>query len=374
MIDGMTGVIKARFGKWRKQRFAGHERFPSFTSGTIMVRDTGWRLGRDDKGLVLSVKLHAGLTERVQFALRADGGSAHAQARLLASGAASIKQGDCKLVWDDSDKKWSVRLAYTRPLEDAKALDPSRVLSVHRGVRCFLTWADSDGGTGILKAGAGQDIANFKKQMTRRRAGMRSHMAGSPRHRGHGWWRKFDNYRALDDTEARFTDTKCKQAAAEVRKLVLAGGYGTVLLDDWNVRQMAAVVAKFEGPYAAWLVRRFPFAQLKGAIECALEPHGVGIVASPAAYESIECPSCHNIDASQDDGRGTFTCKACAFKRGVDGVANLNALARAGIDWVLAKQDEPRKAWLESAGRERSDGKGTNSGPRKGGARKPVRK
>jgi hypothetical protein len=336
-----------KYVSMRKAMWKGEMSLPSYKRGApIMLAVANWDFERDDKGYRLRVKLMAGRAPWNVFAAVAEGGGAHGQLRMLLSGEAT--RGDLKIVYDERRKRWTARLTLKRPMPVPLPLDPTRVLSVHRGMRSFITWATSEGATDILDGG--EQVLAFKDQMHRRRRGWYAHKkSASKRTHGRGYFRRYQMYRELEDKEANFVDTKCKQLAARVVSLAVKHGCGKVIIDDWSASELGDAVEAKDGAYKAWLVRRWPFAQQKQAIEQALLKIGLVLEVVPSAYESQTCPSCGHVDAKSDGGRGTFCCTACGFKRHVDSVANLNALRQAGFFDVLAKQKKALEPFLTVA-------------------------
>jgi hypothetical protein len=339
IVDAMTGMVKGPFGKWRAARFRGGERVPSFTAELIPLRDRGWALTSDTRGYVLRTKLDSRRGAYTHFAVKIDGPGAHALARVIARGGVEVSQGDCKLVYDRKHKRWSARLAVSYPAPVVPALDATRVLCVHRGIRRFITWATSEGDTGVIDNGAA--IVQFKDKIHRRRRWYYSFKKTlPPSKRGRGWYRRYDYYRALEVREQDFVATHCKQTAAAIIKAARRRGCGTILLDDWSARQLAddiEVRAKDEGFWATF-VRNWPFAQMRDAVVVAAQSAGMTVKAIAVPYESLRCPHCGVVDTRNDRGRGRFCCVHDSFERDMDTVANLNVLAAAGYMGVLGKQ------------------------------------
>jgi hypothetical protein len=308
----------------------GDQSLPSYNKGApIAVSAVGWNLKRDDKGYVLSTRLAAGYVGRTRFALAVEGGNAHARLRELCDPEHPARRGDLKIVYDERKRKWHALITVVRPKPPPPKLDPNKLLAVHRGIKAMLTYATSDGDTGVLVEGG--EVLAFKAQMHARRRSWYAHKRQMPRRsRGRGTWRRYEQYRELGDKEARWTHTKLQQNAAAVVRLALAKGCGTVVLDDWSSRQLAGDVEKWKGAYAAWMVRRWPFAAQRDAIAWALQKAGIALKVVAAFHESCRCPACGNVDSQQDDGRGTFTCSKCDIKRSIEAIAAWNQLAQAG--------------------------------------------
>jgi putative transposase len=342
IVDTWCQHAVKRYQATRKAVWKGDVSIPSFRKNApIMVRKEGWGLGQDDRGFVLETRLTAGRTGRTRFAVFANGGSAIATCRALVRG--EVSAGDLKLLWNEKHRKWGALLTVLSDRVEMVS-DPSRILAVHRGRRVLLQGATSDGQTPVIADGGAERA--LKDQMHRRRrswyAQKRSIGRGS---RGHGFYRKFRQYRDLEDKEARFMLTRCQQHAARVVKLALDTGCGTIVLDDWSSRELADKTADKFGAYA---VRSWPFAQQRDCIEWAAKKEGLAIVIVSSAYESITCPKCKSVDASQDNGRGTFRCVKCDTSRSVDAVAAWNMLSTAGVPSGFEEHEAKVKEFASS--------------------------
>jgi len=339
-----------RYKTDRVEVFTGKKSLPSFRSGApIFVRDgdRAWSIVKDGNGYTLVVKIYGGRSGSVRFALAFDGGSAFAHAKRLTDEEAiergDIKRGDLKLVWLERKRKWLAIMSYGFP-KPLCTLEPNRALAVHLGIRSFLTTATGDGDAGPLFDGG--DIVAFKGQMDRRKRSLQRHRrelgTGA---RGHGVERRAATYRKLEDKEQRFVRTKCQQAASAVVKRAAAKGCGMVLIEDYSPKEMADGASE---PGARFL-RRWPFAELRACIKWACEREGIAVKIVPAAYESVTCPKCGNVDAEQDDRRGTFQCRraGCELRRPADVVAAWNMLRRGGEDPGIEKSTEKTKEFVE---------------------------
>jgi IS605 OrfB family transposase len=214
--------------------------------------------------------------------------------------------------------------------------------------------------------GDGQDVLAKKAQWASRRGALRAHKrelgAGA---KGHGEKRRYETYRALDDVERNWVKTYVQQRAAAVVAVAGKFGCGSVVLEDYGAKAMADDVDG-QNAEVARLIRQFPFAQLKTAIEWACAKAGIRVVIVPAQYESVTCPKCGNIDASQDGGRGVFRCAKCSLERSVDGVAAWNMLRSAGSPDGFTNADKAMRSSLQGPAKKVAT-------PKKRPPRKPQR-
>ena len=352
----------------RKDIWRGDISIPSFKKGApIMVRQDGWDISRDEKGYVLSVRLTGGKTGRARFAVVPSSHSAHAELRRLCAGESS--HCDLRIVRDKRQKGWFAKMTLRKPKPVTSSLDASRALAVHRGIRVLMTGADIDGRTWVIDDGGA--VRAYKEQMYRRRKSWYAtkRKYGSSGARGHGYWRRYETYRALEDKEARWVKDKVRQLAAGIVKDALAGGFGTIVLDDWSAREAAIDADRNGRERLAMTVRRWPFAMQKDAIEAAAKRAGIAVQVVASENESCTCPRCGNVAASQNDGRGTFTCsrEGCETKRSVEAVAAWNMLAAAGFRGAFVRHAEKLEEFVTLA-RERRGGS-----PETGGARSPKK-
>jgi IS605 OrfB family transposase len=328
------------YSDYRKHAWRGDKSLPSFKGGApIFFRDgdQAWEIAKDGRNYTLGLKLLAGRTGKVVFALGASGGSAFAHLRRMVEQPddLEVKLGDCKILHVPRKKKWFVRMSYSWNAPERPELDPHRMIAVHRGIRSFLTWA-CEGDVGILASGG--DVLAKKAQFTARRSGYRAHKRelghGA---KGHGLPRRYATYHALDEAENNFIKTKCQQVGAAIVKLAQARSCGTVVIEDYSARELGDSA---EGEHLQRLIRQWPFARLKEAIAWACKREGLSMREVPAQYESVTCPDCHHVDAKSDKGTGLFECTKCGLKRNVDAVAAWNMLNAAGSPDGFKKNEE----------------------------------
>jgi transposase len=103
-------------------------------------------------------------------------------------------------------------------------------------------------------------------------------------------------------------------------------GATTILLEDWS--NPAKDGAPELSEHVEYMVRSFPFAQLRETIEWGAKKRGYTVEVRSTNNNSRDCPSCgHQHDRAQS---GTFACEACEFERSADVVFAWNMLRAAG--------------------------------------------
>ena len=89
-------------------------------------------------------------------------------------------------------------------------------------------------------------------------------------------------------------------------------------------------------------MRRFPLAQLKGAIEWAAKKRGIAVEEVESNGNSRTCPNCrheHTPEQSSAFGKaGVFRCEECKLERPVDMIYPWNMLVRDGKPLPLKDQ------------------------------------
>lgn len=369
VLGALSRLAHQKHKTWRKDAVRGTKRPPWMNYGHPIVWGEAWDLERDDKGYVLSIKMcrqhpvcikkPSCLCKPTRFALRVDGGNAHAQFRRMTSDP-EVKLGNVQIFHDARKNDWSVRISYDAPMPPKAVLDPSKVLVVHRGMREFLTLAtvagtvirgsDLPGAKGWAKTtttGLSGMIAGAKKQFHRRRRDFQMKKRAAPK-LGRGWWHATKLYRDLEDTEALFVKTVCQQIAARTVTYANINECGRIVLDDWSARQAAWDADKAGQLYLAMLVRRWPFAMLREAIEWAAKKAGIEVIVVPAAYESQTCPLCKHVDPKSDRGDGMFVCTGCELRYGTDAIAAWNMAIAAGSPGAFEAYDTKLKAAVSS--------------------------
>ena len=248
------------------------------------------------------------------------------------------EHGDCKIRYDDRRNKWYALLSYEAPDPVPLAVDPRRVLAVHRGSRNALYLLASTGERGLAFPGS-KLLAQRRRLSARMREIRRSSEfergSGS---KGHGRSRRYESYSALEDKLARVTHTFCQQAAAfaaaTAERLgcarVVIEDYGGIVEDDADVRRV---------------LDHGPLYQLKECIGHRMEKDGRTFDEVPSAYISSKCPRCEQFDSGAHNTRtGIFHCKNCIFERPADWVAAY---------WMLTSSGADMSVWTERMKRER---------------------
>lgn len=285
----------------------------------------------DQKRITLKVKLRT--AGHVTFAVRAGNGSNWEKLNAIVKRKDGAEQGDVKIVYDAGQRgnggkrkgKWFAIVAFSVPKPTPPAhLDPLKVLVLHRGHRNLLVAMGTDGHHRILARGGKLTAAKRKFKQRREQVKRISQAERGGGATGHGRKRFYALPDELERKEADFVKTHCQQLAAQVRRMVLECGYGTVKIEDYGGI----------GPDDVRAIRRFvdhpPYHQLRDAIKNALQAIGVELGTYPHEYISQTCPACGNQHAGQHNLRtGVFHCQRCGLDRLADWVAPLHALRRA---------------------------------------------
>ena len=315
-------MADAYFREWKKDRRG--KRIPSWKKGaSLPMRKRAVKLtiekykGADYPVLLLAHK--TGMT--VKWAV---GGKGAYIGRLLeiARGDNGITTGDCKIKYDERQKKWFAHLSYYEPQPNIPC-DPKNVMVLHRGQRHFLVAHTSTGQYTVVANGGA--LRAYKRKMKARRMSVqaiRRAERGNGAH-GHGRRRRYKINDALADKEARYIKTFIQQTAARAVELALRYGCGSVYIENYGGIQPD------DDKYKRRFMERFPNYELKLAVQHACEKAGLLFGEYEQRYISAKCTKCGNVDVTQHNTRtGVFHCKneKCKDERGVDYVASLNAL------------------------------------------------
>lgn len=364
------------WGTYKAEKFDGTRAIPSFEDHTsFSVRCDAWRVEKDGRGYVLQVKLHGGTAPWTRFVIGPDGGSAFEHFRRLALSDKAeklserndlspeekeerkalrkrkselspaeeerlyalrpeisiplndaIKTGDLQLRWVERRNKsgegkrgmWMAFATYTRELKPV-SMDESRVMAIHRGMHSLLTWATSDGVTGILVPG--DNILEHKRRYQAIRVGYRRcRKARGAGGIGHGSARTHREYKKLDDTEARFVLTQCQQWAARAIQVAKTNGCGLILIEDYSS-------IKNENPR---FLPSWPWEKLKTCIEHAAHIEGITVRFVPSTYISQTCPRCRHV--SPENRRWSGKASAAMATARVDGVRGKLVKNEVGVE------------------------------------------
>lgn len=315
----------------RKHMARGDKSIPSYKHGApIYMRDgkTSWALSHTENGWELSLKLFPGRSPMVRFAVRSHSASMYADLRRMIS-SDGVKLGDARVIWHERGGKgqWEARLCYSYPKpEPAKGTE---IVAIHRGMHQFVTIADTRPGVRRIP---GDGWLRAKIGFAARRHSLAQHIRrGELGHgaRGHGIRRRYQALTKIEDAEARMMKSACQQVAALVASHALAIGASVVLIEDYeSIREGGT-------PY----LPRWPWAQLKGAIEWSCKKNGLEIREVSAAYVSLTCPACEHVSAENAIGQ-KFECVSCGLDWHIDSIAAFNMLRSESSDIVKRMQEK----------------------------------
>lgn len=343
-ILGVSNQAFSKWKKWKKEAWKGTMSLPSFNAKSpIFVAGDGVKVEASDGNVVLSLRLTTeGWTSIIVKPYHTSG---RAAVKKILSSPSCV--GDVRLIQEthDGKKKWQAFLSYSF---DVSEVATGRTMALHRGVRTFLSAAvASEGGkeayTTILETG--EDIRRHKDvyKIRRRSLGRQGRQLGMGA-KGHGVARRYERVTRLEDAEDRWVATKCQEVAAHAIRLGERKGVNRILIEDWT--NPAKDGAPELGEHVEFVVRSFPLARLRTAIEWAAKKKGWAVEVVPSDYNSRTCPSCGFVnEATKKD---MFRCSECLLERSVDVVYAWNMLLRDGKPSAL---EDAKKASKRAAGR-----------------------
>lgn len=217
---------------------------------------------------------------------------------------------------------------------------------MRRGAHNAFVLAFEDGSCEPI---TGEDVIAFKAKIKARKESVSRHLRSlelGKGARGHGMKRRFAALTRIDDAEARFVDTRCKNWAAYIVKLLLAParnvGKLIVAKPKENEKDKEFIDSVDDEILQAWL-RNFPFAKAFDCLKRACEYKGISVEEVNFNFNTRRCPApdCGHIHASRQDGM--FTCEVCEFKRPSDQILALNMLKDAVGDAPMKKSEAIRK-------------------------------
>lgn len=317
MVSAIARQARAAFNK--RPSYGGKQPIP--------VRKQELKILKEGSGIRAQVKLLS--KGRIDLALVASKGAHWNTANKIARG--EVEYGAAKLVRSDRKKKWFLIVAYEAPIKPSEDAQEGTALVVHRGCRKALTMMGSEGSYKVV---SGEKIVGQLRQIEARSRSARQISAeelGSGA-KGHGKTRRYQHYDGLQNKRKRVVRTWCQQMGAAVAKKALGMGATRVIIEDFGGL----------GPdERTRFLGRFPFYQLKSAIQMACEKHEVFLEEVPSSYLHTTCPTCGAEDVRAHNSRtGTFHCGSCGYERPGDFVAALNMLKRS---------DAPSQVWDDRA-------------------------
>jgi IS605 OrfB family transposase len=329
IVDAVTQKGASDGIKFFKAR--GTARMPSAKLGApIYIRNRGLSLRVGEKGGVdIGLRITGGRTGFSWWALRPHKAAHWETIRDLVDSRPDVTLGDVKVVLDDGKRfrdrkgKWYAIISYSEPKPPPAA--GSGTMAVHRGIYNFLTYASDDGHFGCLARG--NKLLQQKRALeARHRSARVSPYELGAGALGRGQKRRMRCYEAVGDKLARIEKSACQQTAAHVVRVAQERGCSRVVIEDYGG------IEPNEERGARRFIVRFPFFQLKTAIEWACTKAGITMAEVPSDYIATTCPRCGAIDPASKGQHGVFHCKACGYDRPADYVSALHMLRRSGAD------------------------------------------
>lgn len=335
----MASAISRAAGKAYQRHDQGRV---SFESPRILIRAAETVISKDEKGIVLSVKLRS--KGVVRFAIAHSRGAHHEIMEQIAAGKRS--HGDCKIQVErklsksKKKKKWFALLSYEADEVVPLTIDPSKTLAMHRGVRNAISMLST---TGHWKTISGAKFMGRRRKLAaRKREDKRiSACELGTGAKGHGSERRLKSYKSLEDKIARDTKTWLQQIAAEAQKNAECWGMGLILIEDYGG------IEEDDNAAVRRVLERFPLYQLKEAINHRATSRGHTVREVPSFYISSTCPGCGNQDTKQHNIRtNIFHCHMCSFERPADWVAAYWMLKHGGADCTIIDDQLQRQRKL----------------------------
>jgi transposase len=341
-VSAWDQIAKQSVQRWLKERRS--TRLPSMGKGApVALRRAELDITLEDNRPVLSMTLDPGRKQgKIKVALMTTKGPHWSLLRQVAAG--ELEMGGAKILTKDG-KKWMVLLSVFAPKTPAKDVDQQKALVVHRGMHNFITCMSTEGH--FRKLIRGNKLRAQKQSLAARRRdmGMVSPYERGDGAKGHGRDRRFDAVSRIEDLEARVVKTACQQAASAVVELAKLQGCGSIVIEQYGG------IGPDEDRNVRRFLPRFPYYQLKAAIDWACKKSELALVEIEQEYISCTCPRCNVTDTAAHNTRtGIFHCRACSFHREADFVAALHMLRRSGFNpdtWnKRLKQEEDLAAAL----------------------------
>jgi hypothetical protein len=341
------------YATWRKGQYqAGPKKGPPwYKRPGIPLHHRAIKLVQTKDGVHCSIGLF-GMTEDghrqppIVVGVAACGGSAWATLHRLLT--REWEPRAARLVYDEEQRKWKLKLSYEYPMPEQATGE--RVMVLRRGLHRFLPMLVDDG-TMPAPLDAGSSLIAFKRGIDARKAAMRGHLPWQGKGaRGHGKKRWYRSYDRLGQLEANYVLTWCRQQAAHVAKTAVKLGCSRVLIEKFEESQPPT----HPDPFVQKLLRRFPFCQLRDSVKHALVKVGVELVGVKSDHNAQRCPKCGSDDPAQHDRRARwFRCTKCEVGGGSDFIAMWNTLVDMGIDDAAVERLAQKSAAIVKAAQRR---------------------
>lgn len=365
----LTGAVKSVLGqtvmtaysKWRKSNYT--DRLADFTSETIRLRSDSWKLERTTKPVrwvvhfAVSSKLVRAKHEKnekseVQWhsvvVSTNKNPSVHATLRKMLSG--EIKTCDAKLRWERQNRCWVFQLCGMKARPERSRGD--NVMAVRRGLthpiyRLISTGRsfDIDGHSYIhQKRGLAARKKRIQETQWERGAGNRSH----------GRTKRLQTRRALSEAERNLTKTTIRQWWSDTIKIARRHRVSVIVIEDFSSPIDRSFLETVPDDLA-WLLKRFPWGEVKSWGQSACAKSGIRLVEVSAASRSHVCPCCGDETPNNYQQKvQQLLCSACGARMPAVFAEGWNMLKRSELLTDDAALKSVQRGWqsqIEALGR-----------------------
>jgi len=335
LYSGLADSIKeTAFKKWKNECkdvfYAQRKSLSSYKKGKLIpLHDQSYSVGRINKEVILNMSLFSKQSDSsnkdMKFVLKTqkiDGSTRHVLEQIL-KGNFVKKAGSLK---KDSRGRTYVNIAYEKPHDPIKGLDPEKIVGVDLGVaHSFYCAVNST--LDSIKSEDGHLLERFRNQIRRLRKGIQSSYRLSNSRKGKGRVYALKPLNRLRDKEKRFRDTYCHNCSRIIVDFAAKVGAGIIQMEDLSSMKSLKVHDKF---LSGW-----PIADLQNKIEYKANEYGIEVKKVNPQYTSQRCSSCGHISSENREKMSReFKCVRCGVEMDADYNAAKNLSIR-GIDEII---------------------------------------
>jgi hypothetical protein len=353
--DVITATVDSAFKKWNKSNYA--DRLAAFTSGTILLRNICWELKRTTAPVrwVVRFAIHSeqvptksgGKKPQLQWrevvVSTNKNPSVHAKLRKMLSG--EIAPCDAKLVWERGNRTWAFRLTGMR--QQPERAKGANVMAIRRGLAHPLHMTLADGWVKDIDGGA---YLHAKKGLHARKSRLQAgQWVRGKGNTGHGRTKRQLAREHLSTAERDLTRTTIRQWWGNAVKIAKRRNVSAIVVEDFSVPVDKEFLDTLPDELA-WLMRRFPWGEVKAWGEWVCKKNGIRMIEVSAAGRAHICPCCG--DESPENYRSKThetLCVACDAHMPTDWCEGWNMLIRSGMlkdDSALKSRQRGWQKWI----------------------------
>lgn len=234
-----------------------------------------------------------------------------------------------KLIYDKKKKQLVLNLTYNFESACEHSLNSDKILGIDLGIsKPFMASISGDLNRLFVDGGYYSEIEVFRRRTEQRRRALlrQSKVCGDGRI-GHGYKKRTENSRKIEDSISRFRNTINHKYSRAIIDFAVKNNCGVIQMED-----LSGISNSCKFKY----LKNWSYYDLQLKIENKAKEYGMTVVYIEPRYTSQRCSRCGFIHKDNRPNQETFICQSCGFSENADYNASQN-IAIKDIDKLIAQ-------------------------------------